>query len=465
MSAADVPRRLSDTEAAFAYTHALMAGTTQVTTRLSLGEAVPDGVVERAVARWEQDVPLLRLRIEERPDGLWFREAPGAAAERVRRGAPPGARTPDDVLRAELNDVLPTGGPLWRLRVVREARETHLFFTRNHAISDGHSTGAVLRALLDHLPGPPYGPSGRRAGPPPEAAGAGPFEDVRRLPPDADALEYLPPAVPAPGACAPPAADPAPVPFDATARWADRTADFTTLDLSAEQTGRLRSRCRAAGVSVNQFLGAALAESWTRVTGRADVRLLTAVSLRRRYPGPLPDVGCFISVAGVAVEPHAAGTTETARRYGAALRAADARWRPPRRGHAEIRRAVARTAGAAEASGICLTNVGVADTAFGAHAARVTGFRTVVNRTGGNYGLVLHAATFAGALSLALAHGVPATGRATARAVSRELRARLLQPAPAPTGSSVGVPRVSPAAGPGPADRESALRTRAAGAG
>ncbi|MEU6210225.1 hypothetical protein ABZ891_09980 [Streptomyces sp. NPDC047023] len=469
MSAADLPRRLSDTEAAFAYTHALMAGTTQVTTRLSLGEAVPEGVVERAVQRWERDLPLLRLRIEERPDGLWFREAPAAAAERVRHGAPPGARSPDDVLRAELNDVLPTGGPLWRLRVVREARETHLFFTRNHAISDGHSTGAVLRALLGHLPGPPV----------PPAAGAGPFEDVRRLPPDADALEYLPPAAPAAGSGAVPVPvpvpaagsvpAPAPIPFDATARWTDRTADFTTLDLSVEETGRLRSRCRAAGVSVNQFLGAALAESWTRVTGRADVRLLTAVSLRGRHPGPLPDVGCFISVAGVPVEPHAAGTDETARRYGAALRDADARWRPPRRGHAEIRRAVARTAEAAEAPGICLTNVGVADTAFGAHADRVTGFRTVVNRTGGNYGLVLHAATFAGALSLALAHGVPATRPATVRAVARELRARLSEPGSEPvaalTGPAVAAPRVSPAAGPVPAGRGSARRIPAAGAG
>ncbi|KIX67493.1 hypothetical protein SF23_20260, partial [Streptomyces sp. MBRL 10] len=135
------------------------------------------------------------------------------------------------------------------------------------------------------------------------------------------------------------------------------------------------------------------------------------------------------------------------------------------RGHAEIRRAVARTAEAAEAPGICLTNVGVADTAFGAHAGRVTGFRTVVNRTGGNYALVLHAATFAGALSLALAHGVPATRPATVRAVARELRARLSEPGSELTGPAVAAPRVSPAAGPVPAGRGSARRIPAAGAG
>ncbi|MGA5194091.1 phthiocerol/phthiodiolone dimycocerosyl transferase family protein [Streptomyces exfoliatus] len=458
MSSASAPRRLSDVEAAFAYTHDLMAGTTQVTTRLSLRGAVPDAALERAVLRWEQDVPLLRLRIEERPDGLWFREAPGGEAGRLRCGPPPGAGTPDDVLRAELNEILPTGGPLWRLRAVRAAGETHLFFTRNHAISDGHSTGAVLRVLLDHLPDHPGFGSDRdpAVDPRPAPAGAGPFEDVHRLPPDADALEYRPPSAPAPAA-APWAADPAPVPFDATARWADRAADFTALELSARQTAELRSWCRAEGVTVNQFLGAALAESWTRAAGRADVRLLTAVSLRGRYPGPLPDVGCFITVVGVPVVPHADGTAETARRYGVALRDADARWRPPRRGHAEIRRAVARAADAAEAPGICLTNVGVVDPALGAHAGRVTGFRTVVNRTGGNYGLVLHASTFAGALSLALAHGTPATDSATARAVARDLHARLLRP-----GAPLGI---SPSGVPVPAGRGSARRTPAAAAG
>ncbi|MFD8009878.1 hypothetical protein [Streptomyces sp. NPDC058955] len=273
-----------------------------------------------------------------------------------------------------------------------------------------------------------------------------------RLPPDADGLEYRPPSAPAPAA--PPwTAEPAAVPFDATARWADRAADFTPLELSARRTAELSAWCRAEGVTVHQFLGAALAESWTRVAGRADVRLLTAISLRGRYPGPLPDVGCFIGLVGVPVVPHPDGTTGTARRYGAALREADARWRPPRRGHAEIRRAVARAAKAAEAPGIRLTDVGVTDPALGPHADRVTGFLTVVNRTGADYGLVLHAATFGGALSLALAHGTPATDPATVRAVARELRARLIRPGTPPG--------VSPSAAPAPGGRGSARRTPA----
>ncbi|MFI9630544.1 hypothetical protein [Streptomyces sp. NPDC052042] len=457
MSTAGALRRLSDVEATFAYTHALMAGTSQVTTRLSLRGTASSTALERAVLRWEQDVPLLRLRIEERPDGLWFREARGAEAGRLRCGSPPGARTPDDVLKAELNEILPTGGPLWRLRAVQAERETHLYFTRNHAISDGHSTGAVLRALLDHLPDPGSGPERDRAAVLRQAsAGVGPFEDVRRLPPDADGLEYQRPSAPTPAA--PPwTAEPEAVPFDATARWTERAADFTALQLSMRQTAELRAWCRAERVTVNQVLGAALAESWTRVADRTDVRLLTAVSLRGRYPGPLPDVGCFITVVGVPVAPHADGIAETARRYGAALREADARWRPSRRGHAEIRRAVVQAAEAAEAPGICITNVGVADPAFGVHAERVTDFLTVVNRTGANYGLVLHAATFAGALSLALAHGTPTTDPATARAVARDLGLRLIRP-DAPLG-------VSPSAAPVPAGRGTARRTPAAAAG
>ncbi|MGW7195689.1 hypothetical protein [Streptomyces chryseus] len=112
--------------------------------------------------------------------------------------------------------------------------ETHLYFTHNHAISDGRVTGAVLRALLGHLPDhPASGPDRDRAPGPCSGPASGtrcrqPFEDVHRLPPDADGLEYLPPSAPA--SAAPPwTADPAPVPFEATDRWADRAAGFTGL--------------------------------------------------------------------------------------------------------------------------------------------------------------------------------------------------------------------------------------------
>ncbi|WP_328509166.1 hypothetical protein OG981_11415 [Streptomyces mirabilis] len=146
-------RRLSDVEAAFARTHALMHGTTQVTTHVTVRGDLDPAHFRRGAERWVAELPLLSLRIEERPDGLWFTTGPGPRPGQIRHDPPGTPEWADDVLRGELNDVLETGGPLWRLRLVRDpgARASHLYFTRNHAISDGHSTGAVVRALLDAL--------------------------------------------------------------------------------------------------------------------------------------------------------------------------------------------------------------------------------------------------------------------------------------------------------------------------
>ncbi|MFE4631318.1 hypothetical protein, partial [Streptomyces mirabilis] len=53
---------------------------------------------------------------------------------------------------------------------------------------------------------------------------------------------------------------------------------------------------------------------------------------------------------------------------------------------------------------------GVVDPAHGPRTGRVTGYRTVVNRVGANYGVVLHLGTLGGAK--ALRDRVPRTGAA-----------------------------------------------------
>ncbi|MGA5550782.1 SDR family oxidoreductase [Streptomyces pseudogriseolus] len=188
------------------------------------------------------------------------------------------------MLRQELNDVLPTGGPLWRPRLVRDPRAgtAHLYFTRNHAISDGHSTGAVVRALVDALFGP---------------AGAPSPHDVRSVAPNGDELTYCPPGRPT----APLAARPEPVPSADHRPWRERGADFVPLALTRQESLALKAWCRSEGVTVNQFFAAALAESFAVATGRTEVALFTAVSLRKRYTesATLPDVGCFIKALDV----------------------------------------------------------------------------------------------------------------------------------------------------------------------
>ncbi|MFF7965050.1 hypothetical protein ACFZC3_06740 [Streptomyces sp. NPDC007903] len=405
-------RELSDGEAAFAYTHALMKGTTQVTTQVTVREDIAPSRLYRAVEQWAGELPLLTLRIEEHADTLWFAQGPGVLPDQIRHTTLTSPDSPDDVLRRELNEVLETGGPLWRLHAVRDPRAgvTHLYFTRNHAISDGHSTGAVIRALLDAL-FPSSEPS--------------PY-DVRRLPPDADGLTYRAPT--GRGLDQPPSER---LPFTETPPWRERGADFVPCTLTRAESLALKAWCKQQGVTVNQFFAAALADSYAEVTGRTEVAMFTAVSLRQRYAG-LPDVGCFINVLRVPMRPGRDRLTDLAREYATALTAADAAWRPPVRSHAAIRRAVEETAAAGSAPGICLTNVGVVDPALGPHLGRVSGYRTIVNRTGANYGLVLHLGTLDGTFGPALAFGTPAVDRALALDVAKGLHDRAVRPARVP---------------------------------
>ncbi|MFD8260276.1 hypothetical protein ACFV19_15375 [Streptomyces griseoluteus] len=401
-------RELSDGEAAFAYAHALMRGTTQVTTQVTVREDIAPAPLYRAVEQWAGELPLLSLRIEEHADTLWFARGPGVLHDQIRHSTLSSPDSPDDVLRRELNEVLETGGPLWRLHAVRDPRAgtTHLYFTRNHAISDGHSTGAVIRALLDAL-FPSSEPS--------------PY-DVRRLPPDADGLTYR---APAEGDFVQPASGR--LPFAGHRPWPERGADFVPCALTRPESLALKAWCKRQGVTVNQFFAAALAESYAEATGRTEVGMFTAVSLRQRY-ADLPDVGCFINVLRVSMRPGRGRLTELAREYGTALTSADAAWRPPVRSHAAIRRAVEETAAAGSAPGVCLTNVGVVDPALGPHLGRVSGYRTIVNRTGANYGLVLHLGTLDGTFGPALAFGTPAVDRSLALDVAKGLHDRAVRP-------------------------------------
>ncbi|MEV4926801.1 hypothetical protein [Streptomyces roseoverticillatus] len=459
-------RKLSDVEASFASMHALLKGNTQVTTWISVDAALGEAALGEAVRRWAHRLPLLRARIAERDGSLWFAAGPGPGPEQLRHGPMPGGRSPEDLLGEELNDVLPTGAALWRLRAATDAQAgvTHLYFTRNHAISDGHSTGGTLRVLLEELFGAP--------------AHAAPEPFSR----NADELTY---AAPAPGAERLPALPDAPaagIPFAVRAPWEERGTAFVPVDLPAAGSEAVKLYCRRRGLTVNQFFATALAESFALTTGRDEVEFFTAVSLRRRYAEEesLADLGCFISVARATLRLGGGSFKDHAEAYRDGFRAADAAWRPQARPHHEIRASVAAAAAAGSAPGICITNVGPVDASLGAHAGRVTGFRTVVNRTGANYGLVLHLSTFRGAFGLALSYGTPSVDPAVAEGTAKLLRERIARAAGAASGEeprprrpygSVTIPAVQDlrplpaAAGRAPAARGTAPRTRPGAAG
>ncbi|WP_151483750.1 phthiocerol/phthiodiolone dimycocerosyl transferase family protein [Streptomyces albicerus] len=247
--------------------------------------------------------------------------------------------------------------------------------------------------------------------------------------PNGDELTYRPPERPG-IPLRRPVARPEPLLFAAHRPWRERRADFVPLALTQQESLALKSWCKSHGLTVNQFFAVALAESFAEATGRSEVTLYTAVSLRRRYAqgAALPDVGCFINVLNLPLRLDRGDLSGHARDYAAALERADAAWRPPVREHAAIRRAVEETAAAGSAPGICITNVGVVDPALGPHADRVTGYRTVVNRTGANYGVVLHLGTLGGVFATALAFGTPSTDRDTVRGVAKALHDRAVRP-------------------------------------
>ncbi|MFD9358919.1 hypothetical protein [Streptomyces sp. NPDC060031] len=437
-------RELDDIEASFAYMHAELGGSTQVTTHLAVASLFGPDEFARAVEGWVRELPVLTLRIRESVDGgLWFHAGPPPGPEQVRHGALPAGRSPRRVLREELNEVLETGGPLWRLRALEDVPGgvTHLFFTRNHAISDGFTTGVMAGALLGHLFG---------AAPGPTAAVPAQF------PPHPGRFTYRPPRYepPVAGAAAPSAAPP--VPFDRAAPWPQRRADYVALDLSAAESAGVRAYCAEQGVTVNEFFATALAESFAAATDRTELDLFTAVSLRGRCEGArlLADPGCRIGVVRAPLRLGDGGLAANAARYRSAFRAADTEWRPLARDHVEIRGAVRALAGRDSAPGICITNVGVVDPALGPHAQHVSEFRTVVNRTAANYAVVLHLSTFRSVFGLTLAYGAPSVDRGVVLRTADLLRARARDPR-----------RPGPLSVRGPAARGTARRTPAAAAG
>lgn len=404
MSRGEGVRRLSDTEAAFAYAHALLRGSGRLTTTFTVNGVLAPERVERAVELWVRRLPLLSLRIEDTGgDGLWFHK---------------GAPGPYPVNEQEVD-----GERLWRLSVARTpVGATRFSLTLHPAICDGYSVGRLVRPLLDALFGTPGSCSGEQ-----------------ELPPDLDGLTYEGGGACECGVCMPSgsprrgrravtsyAGD-----RDGQAEEVGRAGDVVTLALSAYATRRLRDWCGTRQLTVSGFLTTVLADALARESGRTEVTVATAVSLRRSYAerALITEQGCVLGVVRAALRAGPGGDpVGGARANAAALCAAGRAWRPERRAHAAVRRAVERAAAGEGGVELRVTDAGSVDTALGPHAGRVTGFRTVAAHGGTRLGGTLQLSSFKGALTVALAVGGP-----WATVAERELtEATLLRSAPLP---------------------------------
>lgn len=402
-------RKLSDVEASFALMNALLAGNTQVTTLVTLDGEFDPRQVETSVHRLIDLFPFLGTRIVEDAGILWFFESADRSGIEITHRRLRTGQSPHDLLRLELNDVLPTGGLLWRMRVVMDpgTDQTHFYFTRNHAISDGFSTTKLWGVFLRLING-----------------AAMPQDAIQvRIAPNADALTYRPPEEPAMVEELREAERQTTLPYCVDVPVDERRAEFVSIPFSVAETDEVRAFCKRHGVTVNQFFTAALARGFSQSTGTAETNMFTAVSLRKRYVENefLSDIGCFINVINPHLPIHDAPLLQVAAYYQTAFCRQDALWRPLGRDHTAIRAAVEEMGQRGYFPGICITNLGVLDIPLQPYLPLVKEFRTVVNRVGANYGVVLHLSMVGGAFTASLAYGSPCMSPSIAEATVAEI--------------------------------------------
>ncbi|MFE2056259.1 hypothetical protein [Streptomyces sp. NPDC059446] len=417
-------RGLSDTEAASAYSHALLGGSGRLTASFDVDGVVPLEQVGRAVEPWIRRLAPLSLRIEDTGgDGLRFR-----------RGAPGPCPVQAYPAVDEGEDTLAEGGRLWRLRAGHDrGGSTRFRLTLHPAICDGYSTARYVRPLLDALFAPPGHDAGQVRG--------------QALPPGTDALTYEGGGACTCGVCMP-SGSPRRVrrtttpyaghgPYGGGRRelhdgpGPGRAGDAVTLALTSYESRRLRDWCEARQLTVSGFLSAVLADALARETGCEEVTVATSVSLRRRYAERtlIAEPGCVTGTVRVPLRSGAGGDpVSRAGAHAAALCAAARAWRPDRRAHAVIRRSVEREAAGTGIPELRVTDAGSVDTALGPHTGRMTGFRAAAAPGAGQPGGTLHLSSFKGALTLALTSRGLGTGWPAV--AERELaEAALLRPA------------------------------------
>ncbi|MBT3158231.1 protein kinase [Streptomyces sp. CHA1] len=197
----------------------------------------------------------------------------------------------DEAYIEELNVPLPVGGPLSRAALVTTGPETRLLtVTIDHTVTDGHSAITLMNALWDRY-SDLVGTVPAQTPPVPVAEGDWPRPVSELLPPaDAEDTEkYLRRRIEETSAH--------PVELLAYDTPRDRPADpsehrieVRRLVLGAEETTRLRSAARDAGVSVHGLVAAALmtaARARLDGDGPRTLGCMSPVDLRARLTPPV----------------------------------------------------------------------------------------------------------------------------------------------------------------------------------
>lgn len=392
-------RKLSTIEAHFAYMHKLLNGNTQVTTCVSVAGAFSSNKVNNALLSVFTRYQILATCIVEKDDELRFFLHEDFSRIKITESGLDGDQTLDDIFLQELTGPVESEQALWRMRIIHDSseEETHFLFTRNHAISDGYSSNLFFSALLHALVAEEN-----------FSATAGVNVISEELPNwKTLKVERVSNAASPTGV----AQSSSLLPFYESIPLHDRSPGVVPLPLSKLTSERIINFCRQQGITVNQIFSAILIKSFCEITQLEGVNLFTAVSLRGTVfnEESVSNMGCLITVSDNHILTNGGGIVDIAKRYRTAMSESLELWTPPSAHieHREIKTSLLAFLSRNHFPGIAITNLGVIDRSLFPASLDIKTFKTVVNRIGANYGVVLHLLSFNNQFSATFSYSKP----------------------------------------------------------
>lgn len=374
-------RKLTATEAGFAYLHSLAKGTSQVLSHIELNKLLQYEKLVCAARKLFYYHQILRTCIHELGDELWFNEFSEFERINISYTVASKADELDSIFNTELSESLNSSISLWRLHLVNVIGDqvSYIIFSRNHVVSDGFTTSLFFELLLKNLDGFIF------------------EQDKFESLPSFSTASLTPKGFIQSSKLAPPFT------FNKFIKLEERKPLFLDLNISKQQSSKLISFAKSNGLTITQLLSALFVKVFCLTMNKESCNLYTAVSLRSNMSDSMQALcmGCHISVVHTVPNVNENNLVSLAKDCGLKLNDAINNWKPSTHSHAFIRQSVLQLVQAKSANGIAITNVGnISSTRF-PDRLQPTSMRTVVNRLCGNYAVVLHVLSLNGHLGAA----------------------------------------------------------------
>lgn len=404
-------RPLGQIETSMALMHELN-GSTQTVSLLSFTGTLSAATLHAAAQTLHLRHPLLHSRIVEQAQALHFKADVPFSQIRVQSHTLPTGHSPATLLQRQLDSVLDAQRQLWRLLLLStpDRSHHHLLLTCHHAITDAVSLTQLLGELLSLCESQQFG--------------AHPSE--QQVPLAAALEDHLAPAREPIQPCVTPAA----VGFFQNEPLARRRTGVRRLVLDSATSRELRQLAKAQGLSLNSLFAGALLKAAGELDFGTQIRINTAVSLRRRAARPIGHeaIGCFIGVANQCLQVEGRSLLSLAIDYQRQLQAslpAQAERQPGQGLEAMRSRIQSLRSQQGFLHGIALTNHG--EIRFPQYREfQLFDYANAASRVAGNFAVALHITGFGESLSLCFTFPTPLMDEACIGLLQRKLHQGLL---------------------------------------